>query len=153
MKRMVTWILAVVLVFTLAACGESGKAVDLAALKEKIITELNIADPLDLPADRLADLYGIPEEDIKTSACFITLGTAFPDEIVLMEAVDASAADRAVEKLEARLAEVTNQARSYDGQSYALFQKCKVERVGNYVTLFISPKAEEMQKLFREAAK
>lgn len=158
MKRIFAGILAVLALLSLAACGTEAQSggnvsVDIAQVKQKIITDLQIADPLDLPTERLADLYYIETADVKDSACFITMGGAFPDEIVLVEAVDENAAKRIAEKLEARLADVTNQAQNYDADSLALLKACKVETAGNYVHLFISAKSAQMREIFNAAKK
>lgn len=152
MKRMIAAVLLLVLMLT--ACGGSaGVTVDLASVKQTMITDLQIVDPLDIPAERLEDLYNISVESVKTSACFITMGGAFPDEIVMVEAVDAKAAQEIAQKLEARLADVTNQAQNYDADSFALLKACKVETVGNYVHLFISAQSAQMREIFNAAKK
>ena len=144
-------VLALVLALTVAACGGAATvSVDLEQVKTQMLGEL--ADPLELPQERLTELYGIEQEDLKSAACIITMGGAFPDEIIMTEAVDAAAAQRIAQKLEARLADVTNQAQNYDAESYALLEKCKVQTAGNYVTLFISAQNEQLQQIF-DAAK
>ncbi len=148
MKKVLSGILAFVLLLSLAACGTEPAVKDIAQIKEQIVTDLTIEGAMDIPTERLLDLYGISAESVKTSACFITMGSAFPDEIIMVEAVDTSAANEIAQKLENRLADVTNQAQNYDAESFALFQKCKVQHSGVYVALFISAKAEQMQKLF-----
>lgn len=152
MKRMTAAVLLLVLMLT--ACGGSAAVtVDLASVKQTMITDLQIVDPLDIPAERLEDLYNISAESVKTSACFITMGGAFPDEIVMVEAVDAKAAQEIAQKLEARLADVTNQAQNYDADSFALLKACKVETAGNYVHLFISAQSAQMREIFNAAKK
>ena len=154
MKKLITIICLVLVLCTLCACGgEEAKVIDIAKVKSDIVSQLSIADPMDVQADRLMDLYGIEAKDVKTAACFVTMDGVFPDEIIMVEAADASAASRVAEKLESRLTEVKNQSASYDAENYALAQKCKVTKTGNYVTLFISAKHEEMQKIFDSAAK
>lgn len=152
MKRIIAAVLLLVLM--LSACGGSAAVtVDLASVKQTMITDLQIVDPLDIPAERLEDLYNISAESIKSSACFITMGGAFPDEIVMVEAVDAKAAQEIAQKLEARLADVTNQAQNYDADSFALLKACKVETAGNYVHLFISAQSAQMREIFNAAKK
>lgn len=153
MKQVLSILLVLMLVLSMVACGSGSVQVDIAAVKSTIIEDLEIADPLDLPAERLQDLYGIAPETVKTAACFITMGGAFPDEIVMVEAVDAAAAKEITEKLEARLADVKNQAQNYDADSFALLEKCKVASTGVYVTLFISALSSEMQSIFEAATK
>ncbi len=149
MKKIVCMLLALMLV--LAGCSQEAVTKDITAIKDTIISQLEITEALDLPAERLLDLYGIEATQIKTSACFITMGGAFPDEIVMVEATDSAAAKAVAQKLEARLADVKNQAQNYDAESYALLEKCKVTTNGLYVTLFISAKSEAMQSIFDNA--
>lgn len=149
MKKIICLLLALMLV--LAGCGQAPVTKDISAIKDTIVSQLEIENALDLPAQRLLDLYGIEATQIKTSACFITMGGAFPDEIVMVEATDAAAAKAVAQKLEARLADVKNQAQNYDAESYALLEKCKVTTLGTYVTLFISAKSEAMQSIFDNA--
>ena len=154
MKKLVAIISLIMILCMLSACGsEEAKVIDIAKVKSDIVSQLSIADPMDVKADRLMDLYGIEAKDVKTAACFVTMDGVFPDEIIMVEAVDASAASRVAEKLESRLAEIKNQSASYDAENYALAQKCKVTKVSNYVTLFVSAKHEDMQKIFDSAAK
>lgn len=153
MKRFLTVLLVLALSLSMAACGGSNVSVDITQVKNTILTDLEVVDPLDLPTERLQDLYGIAPEKVKTSACFITMGGAFPDEIVMVEAVDAAAAKEIADKLDARLADVKNQAQNYDADSYALLEKCEVRTTGVYVTLFISALSSEMQNIFDSAAK
>lgn len=149
MKKIICLLLALMLV--LSGCGAEPVTKDITAIKDTILSQLQITDAMDLPAERLLDLYGIETAQIKTSACFITMGGAFPDEIVMVEATDAAAAKAVAEKLNARLADVKNQAQNYDAESYALLEKCKVTTTGTYVTLFISAKSEAMQSIFDKA--
>lgn len=151
MKKTVACLLALVLALSMAACGAEPVSVDILQVKNQIITDLEIEGALDLPTERLLDLYGISSESVKNSACFITMGGAFPDEIVMVEAADAAAAKGITQKLETRLADVKNQAQNYDAESFALLQKCKVQTAGVYVTLFISAKSEQMQEIFDNA--
>ena len=154
MKKIIAYMLLLALALGLVACGGSQTAeVDILQVKADIIEGLAVADPLDLPAERLLDLYGIESAWVKSSACFITMGGAFPDEIVMVEAVDTASADSIGQKLETRLADVKNQAQNYDAESFALLEKCKVTVKGVYVTLFISAKSAGMQEIFDSAAK
>ncbi len=155
MKRLIALLLVLASLCALSACGGNAEevTVDLDAVKAQIISSLEISDPLDITTGRLYDLYAIDPETVKASACFITMGGAFPDEIVMVQAVDAATAKQIAEKLQARLLDVTNQAHNYDAESFALLEKCKVETVGTYVHLFISAKSAEMRAIFDSASK
>ncbi len=165
MKRFVAMLMLVATVLTLAACGNSsdGKnggsdgaasvTVDIKAVKDKIIADLEIVDPLDIPTDRACTMNYIDPVDVKDSACAFTMGGAFPDEILIFEATDADAAARIAEKLEAKLQNTITQATNYDADSLALLEACKVEVAGNYVHLFISAKSAQMREIFNAAKK
>lgn len=149
MKRLICAVLLIAMMFSLVACGsDSYREIDIKAVKEQIISELSIEGALDLASERLLALYGIEEADIAESACFVTMGGVFPDEIVMIKATDEAAADRIEAKLNTRLDEIKIQSQSYDPENYAIAQECKVLREGNVVALFMSAKHADMEAIF-----
>ena len=96
--------------------------------------------------------YGITADQVTSSASFnATVGTAFPDEIVMVEATDAAAAQDVASKLTNRLSAIADQAASYDPDSEALAKKCEVVTSGNYVGMFFSSHYDEMVSAFQNA--
>lgn len=126
--------------------------VDLAALKAQILTDLSVTDSVDIETEMLLDLYGIAAADVAESVGYMTMDGVFPDEVILVKAVDADAAGRIAEVLNRRLEEVKLQSKDYDPENYELAQKCSVQTTDLYVTLFLSPHYERMTELFNEAA-
>ena len=59
--------------------AESGTSVDLSAVRADIISQLSIADPLNLETDALLNLYGIDASLVAQSASFVTMSGTFPD--------------------------------------------------------------------------
>ena len=155
MKKIAALILALITVFTLAACSGGGEAkdIDIAAVKDKIVTDLAIDGAMDVDSSRLLDLYGIEAADIEQSACFITMDGVFPDEIIMIKATSADAAKKVADKLNNRIEEVKVQSESYDPENAALAKECKVIENGNYVAMFLSAKHADMEKIFEDAAK
>ncbi len=155
MKKIVALVFALITVFTLAACSGGGKAkdIDIAAVKDKIVTDLAIDGAMDVDSSRLLDLYGIEAADIEQSACFITMDGVFPDEIIMIKAASADAAKKVADKLNNRIEEVKVQSESYDPENAALAKECKVIENGNYVAMFLSAKHADMEKIFEDAAK
>ena len=115
MKRIVSLaaiVLTLTMALSLAACGEepgtnentengqnqtssneTGKTVDLAALRTQFITDYSLTDVLEVETEGLNNLYGITEDMVKNSASFsASSGAAFAQEVVMVEAVDESAA-------------------------------------------------------------
>lgn len=127
--------------------------IDIAALKTAIVQQMKVEDSMDLTQESLSDMYGFAQEDIKASACCIAMGGAFVEEIILLECVDDAAVERIEKKLQTKLSDAMDMAQNYDAESYAILQNCKVQKNGTYVALFVSAKAEQMQKLFDDAAK
>lgn len=121
--------------------------VDLTQARDAIIDGLEIAEPFLLDTDALLNLYGIEGAWVAQSASFATMSGTFPDEVVLVEAVDEAAAASVAQCLQSRLDEVLVQSRSYDADNYAAAQACQVRRDGLYVSLLLSPKQAEMTEI------
>ncbi len=162
-KRFSALLLAFVMIFALAACsdntgdGNSGgnsdtAVVDIETVKETIISELSITDARSLDSSRLLDLYGIKEEDVTASACFVTMNAIFPDEVIMVNAVNKDKAQEIAEMLQTHLDAVKVQSQSYDAENYAIAQKCEVMTEGLTVALFLSPDQEAMVEIFNRIA-
>lgn len=140
---------------TTAGKDEASKgpiAVDLTALKAQIFADLSVTDAVDVETDMLLDLYGIAAADVAESVGYMTMDGVFPDEVILVKAVDADAAQRIADALTRRLEEVKLQSKDYDPENYELAQSCSVQTTDLYVTLFLSPHHERMTELFNDAA-
>ena len=172
-------LLALVMVLSLSACGgdaepaeeaaeetaaaettETAEApeaaetagVDLAALRDQIVADCGIADVLNVETDALANLYGIDAAQVASSASFTaSSGAAFPQEIVMVQAVDDAAAAGIAAKLGNRLGAIAEQAASYDPDSLALAQSCAVVTNGTYVGMFFSEHYDAMVSAFQSA--
>ena len=159
-KKITAILMVAIMILSFASCGGAGdsgekteapKAVDLVAIKNEMITQLNIESPIDLDNDKLLNQYGIAAETVKSSGSFIVLTGVFPAEIIMVEAVDEAAAKDIEAKLQSRLDGLKQQSQSYDAESYAIASACEVEVEGNYVALFFSEHNEGMVSMFNEA--
>ena len=123
-----------------------------AALRDQLIADCGYTDTLPVETAGLESTYGITADQVTSSASFnATVGTAFPDEIVMVEATDAAAAQDVASKLTNRLSAIADQAASYDPDSEALAKKCEVVTSGNYVGMFFSSHYDEMVSAFQNA--
>lgn len=171
MKKLAALLTAVLFSCSLCACGQqvlekrnvatdsqsseapvgqtapSDTGISLTAVRDKILSDLQITEYLEMDAGRLLNIYGINQEDLAQSACFTTMAGTFPHEVILVEAADEAAAQRIAEKLQHRLQEVQNQYRDYDAESYAMAELCAVETDGLIVSLFLSPDHEAMREI------
>jgi len=148
MKKFLAALFCMLLVLSMAGCASAPKNVELAKVRDQILMDCTIAEPIMLTNDHLLNLYGIASEDVKQSACCMTMNGIFPDEVLMIEAVDSAAADRIAQKLEGRLTEVKNQSANYDPENYAIAQQCAVNKNGNYLALFISAKHPKMTEIY-----
>ncbi len=128
-------------------------AVKLGSIRSEIKSSLAISDAADLDADSISGLYGINPSDIKDAAGFVVMAGTFPHEVVMVEAKDASAADRIESMLSAKHQSFVEQSKGYDAENYALAQKCKVVRKGNQLSMFLTPDYETMQGVYNRYIK
>ncbi len=103
---------------------------------------------MDLDASAICSLYGIDASDIKDATGFVVMAGTFPHEVVMVEAKDDAAAQRAENFLKAKHSSFVEQSKGYDALNYALAQKCKVERKGNRISMFLSPDYEVMNSIY-----
>lgn len=114
-------------------------SLSLEAVRTSLIEQLSVSDPFLLGTEALLDLYGITSDMVKQSASFVTMSGTFPDEVILVEAVDEDSADAVQDLLQNRLNEVMVQSETYDAENYAAAQACQVWRNGAFVALVLSP--------------
>jgi len=152
MKKFLVIAVALILVVcTFAAC--SGKTdVDLSSLLTDInsahgITDLKI---LESTSD-LNRYYSIAEEDVKQFAAELTTKASQYNEVIIVEAVDAAAADRVATQLNNHLDTQLNTAKSYDKDAVAMIEACSVKQSNNIVYLVISEQSAEITKTIEDA--
>ena len=131
---------------------EVGEGADLAGLMSQMIADAGIADYIEVPAENLTNVYGIDAAQVVSAAAFNAMtGGAFPEEVVMVQAVDEAAAADIAAKLEGRLTSIADQAASYDPASLELAENCDVITSGVYVGLFFSNHYDAMSSAFQSA--
>ena len=131
---------------------EPAAGVDLAALRTQFATDYELTDVLEVETEGLNNLYGITADQVASSASFnAASGAAFPQEIVMIQAVDEAAAADIAGKLESRLSNIAEQAASYDPESLELAENCPVVTDGVYVGMFFSSHYDDMAAAFQSA--
>lgn len=152
MKRTILWITTVLLIVGLSGCGKTADNTAnlvLSEVRTAMIDAQGTEEAYLLDTNALLNLYGIHEEDVAQSASYVTMSGTFPDEIILVEAVDEDAAERIAASLETRLNEVMIQSETYDPDNYKAAQACKVETNGLYISLILSPNQASLTEIYQ----
>ena len=156
MKRFFAIAVALIIVVcSLAACGESAsKSVDLKALLNDINSTYGLSGlkVLDSASD-LNRYYMVAEADVKQFAAELTTSASEYNEVIIVEAASAEAADAVSAKLSSHLDAQVNTAKSYDKDTLAMVQSCKVEKTGNFVYLVIGENAAAINQKIADAVK
>ena len=152
MKKLFMIFVALMLVAcTLVACG-SAKDVDLSALLTQINDSYGISDLkiLESTSD-LNRYYSVDEADVKQFAAELTTKASQYNEVIIIEAVDANAADRVATQLNSHLDSQLNTAKSYDKDAVAMIEACSVKQSNNIVYLVISDQSADINKTIEDA--
>lgn len=150
MKKLITLIFSLVLCAALlTACGKAPAAdVDVNAVYDKISSSVTLpAETVELTANDLLDYYGIAPESV-ASCVAVQDACGYKDEIVIIKAVDESAADAIHSMLQEHIAYQSESMRDYDAEQYAVLGSSKVVKHGCYTAMFISSEQDEMNDIF-----
>ena len=140
MKRLIAVML---LVLVLAGCGSAVKEVNL----EQLYTDLeSVGMPamVKLQSSMMLDFYGIQEADVKQAVVTVCSDGLRADEVWLLEAVDAAAAERLKGLAENRLKQKDAESVTYSPEQNAIVKKALLMVEGNYVIMITSPDVEAM---------
>ena len=100
----------------------------------------------------LLNYCGVETVDCIQSVAAICSDGLRTDEIWLIEAKDAAAADKIAALAQSRLQAKAEESISYSPEQYAVVQKAQLLRSGNYLALIVSPQVETLSQLFKSAA-
>lgn len=151
MKKVLCGVLAVCLMFSLAACRqkEQKNSVDVNALYESCQQYL---PDMFFPDDAtLLNFLGIHAEDCVQYKVAICAEGLRADEVWLIEAKDDAALKSLDDLAQARIQSKLDETESYAPDQYLIVQKAEVLTNGRYLALFISPDVENLKAGFEAA--
>lgn len=152
MKKIVSLATALILCLAMfAGCG--AKDVVLSDVMSKINEDFSISLEALKSTDDLNKYYNIDPADVKQFAAEIDSNNDAPVEIVMIEAVDSAAADRVETALTTRYNSIVGQYASYTPEKLDMVKSCKVTKDGNFVSMIVADKADEMLKVYYENVK
>lgn len=149
MKRFFIIVTAALLILCVfAACNT--KTVDLNAVMDDINGSYALGDLKVIEdTDGLHRYFQIDADSVKQFAAEISSSAKKYSEVILIEAVDQSAADTIKTQLETHLNAQLGNAKSYDAEQVAMLEACKVEENGNFVYLVIGDNHEGIEEVIK----
>lgn len=154
MKRLIVILLVVAAVLSLTACGgekEKPFEPDLDALYEKILAETGTQD-MDIQSEKhISKVIGVDSADYTKAVIALCGDSVLADEIWLVQAVDAAAAERVLAVAKDRLEYRAGDFENYLPDQYEIVKQAKVLQRGNVIAVFVSPEAEQMKSIFEAA--
>lgn len=154
MKRVLCILMLAALVMMSACSQQPAKEVDLGAVMNDLGGKYGLNEGmLELTENDLMDLYGIQAADVRQFQARIRLESIQADEVVLIEAVDAKAAERVMEQLEARYQTKLNETRDYLPDEFAKIEKCRVMKIGNHAAMIICADGEAAAAEYEKAVR
>ena len=147
---------ALLLAVLLTACGgQSGKssrqAINMQEVYEQIGKKVELPEMMELSAKRMDKYYGIDTAACPQAVTMVNEAGLRVDEIWLIQAADEAEAQRIESVARSRIEQLCAETEQYSAELYKVAKNGQVIRDGANVALFISPDAETMAALFREA--
>lgn len=153
MKKLICLMAAIVMLLTLAACGQGQPAettapADLAALYDSMAPSL--PEMLLMDSDMMFNFCGIDSEKCGQALAAIASDGLRTDEIWLIEA-DEETLDAIEALANTRLRMKAEETESYAPDQYLVVQEAQLLRKGAYLALIVTPEAEALAKLVTDA--
>lgn len=155
MDRKLKTILMLILCLGLltAACGQESAPVDLQKLYEQLSTGDEMPEMIPLTAKQMESYYGLDLSACPQFAAAVCDDGLRVDEIWLIEAESAERAAEILEAARAHVQQLCSETENYLPDQYAVAKDARVLQIGKTAALLISPRAGEMEQLFRESFK
>lgn len=138
MRRIGSFFCFFFLCLSLTGCGQSAVSLDISGCADALQRELSWRDTITRVEDRIWQaLYGIAPEDVRQAD--VRMGTAATaEEIAVLEATDAAAANRIHAALEQRVADQTEAFTDYHPEELAKLASPLLDVRGQYVVFCLN---------------
>lgn len=145
MKKILSAILVICMMMSLAACGGKTKAVnvDVAAVYDSY--KENLPEMLEPDEDTLLNFMGIQVSDCKQYKVAICAEGLRADEVWLIEAKDDAAMKNLTELAEMRIQSKLDETETYTPDQFLIVQKAEIVTKGNFLALLISPEVDVLK--------
>lgn len=148
MKKIALVLLAALMLFVLAGCGEKPQETVASTLETPLLdlvtgTVPGAAEMANLPLLDLEDIIGIESSEF-TEAVYLQSTALEGGEAVVVRAVDGEAAEGVAAMLENYLQRRMEETQNYVPEAYKLLKETSVQRKNNTVALIVTEKAAEV---------
>ncbi len=152
MKKVLSLMLALALVLSLAACG--GKTEDVADVDVNALYDSfgqYMPDMFFPDEDTMMNFLGIDAKDCKQYMVAICAEGMRSDEVWLIQAKNASSLEKLKKLAETRIEAKKDETVTYAPDQYVVVEKAVVLTRGNYLALLISPDVDALKAGFEAA--
>ena len=148
MKKIALVLLAALMLFVLAGCGEKPRETVASTLETPLLDLVSgivpgAAEMANLPLMDLEDIIGIESSEF-TEAVYLQSTALEGGEAVVVRAVDGEAAEGVAAMLENYLQRRMEETQNYVPEAYKLLKETSVQRKNNTVALIVTEKAAEV---------
>lgn len=152
MKKAITIAASLVLcLMFFAGCG--AKEANLNEVMDKINSEYQLSLQAFSSVDDLNKYYSINPSDVKQFAAEIDSNNDKPVVIIMVEAVDSSAAENVEKALTNYYNSIISTYSSYSAENLEMVKSCKVTKDGNFVSLIVASDAQGMLDIYNSFIK
>lgn len=158
MKKLITLISALLIVFTFGGCakkGEEGAAKDIpvadimAAIEEKVdLGMVNLSKD-----DILERNYDINPEDVAEAEVKMAMMNVKSNELAIIKVKDSSKVEDIKKLVEKRGEDLDKQWSTYLADQHELVKNRKIKVIGNYVILIIDKEADQIEEIIESKLK
>lgn len=150
-RKLSALVLLLALLLALPGCGgtksETAAAPDMQKLYETLCAAEGTPEMVTVPNDKAEFLMGVAPGDCKQEVVALCQNSLRADELWLIEATDAAAAERIEALAQARLTQKEEELCDYAPEEAQVVRKAKLLRSGDCVFLLVSPRAEALAEL------
>lgn len=150
-KKVLTYIMAVIMVVTITGCAKEEKAVDAAALGEALLNNITYTDEMaaiDLETAEMVYYFG---EASVTNAYIYESSGATAEEIAVFQCADEASADIMEKAVAERVEEQKESFENYVPEELVKLDAAVIARSGNVVILSVSADAEKARQIIDDA--
>lgn len=154
MKRLISVLLAMMLLVSMTACGGKDSTNAAAPNMQTVFEAMSEYLPDDANAfdgDYVFNAYGVKPEDCKQQVVVSYYDGAVTAEVWLIEAVSQDTLNGIKALAQSRLESMQEQFQSYDPKAYALAQDAQLFTEGNCLVFVVSENAEQLVNTYKSA--